>query len=487
MPNTPSSRSRWALSLPADVGHRRAAEPSRQPGNIRSSRRSQPSDDESAGSFERARRSGPHRHHRADRLSSARWSGGKQGTRHRFVSAHAIPRTGGRQSRQHPAHLVLRHQRRRRAADQEIETPGSAAAPERCATELEGLVGWRLARRRPTRSPSGFTTSGSIFHGSSRRYHMWNKHLSNRPGTTLFLPVVDMTQSFISVVLNILSEPEAERARSSWTTGGRSCRRTRSKSARGSPRVLVLFPSGFRISRWAGIEWARSGALNPSIRVPLGLERTFQVDYRSHSAAAESGASQDRPSGSAGGCTRTCLRRSSIRGSPRKASSVSASGCTNRTWEWHQWPPTPSTLPNPVGLDGVLEALAVRRTQVDGRSGRSGARGEIRQPGDLPGRGAVRARVSSIRNAEKYLQQAAAVFGEDRRVHEGLVPLHLRHLRAVPGARRRVSRARRVDAVLAPRLEYCQKYFDPALRETGGARGRCGRIRGQVAAQVRGR
>src|SRR5262249_13214075 len=36
-------------------------------------------------------------------------------------------------------------------------------------------------------------------------YHMWNKALSNRPSTTMMLPVVDMTRSFISVVLNILS------------------------------------------------------------------------------------------------------------------------------------------------------------------------------------------------------------------------------------------------------------------------------------------
>src|SRR5205085_267779 len=25
--------------------------------------------------------------------------------------------------------------------------------------------------------------------------------------------------------------------------------------------------------------------------------------------------------------------------------------------EWLQWPPVPATLPNPVGIDGVLEAL----------------------------------------------------------------------------------------------------------------------------------
>src|SRR6185295_5954239 len=98
-------------------------------------------------------------------------------------------------------------------------------------------------------------------------YHVWNKQLSNRPGTTLLLPIVDTTRSFISVILNLLSEPDGERALflddwqpftpkspldlGAWLAAG-----------------LGLLPNKIPYQPVGGIELAQSGAVNPKIRVP---------------------------------------------------------------------------------------------------------------------------------------------------------------------------------------------------------------------------
>jgi hypothetical protein len=42
-------------------------------------------------------------------------------------------------------------------------------------------------------------------------YLGWNKQISNRPGTTIFFPVVDCTRAYINILLILLSEPDGER------------------------------------------------------------------------------------------------------------------------------------------------------------------------------------------------------------------------------------------------------------------------------------
>jgi len=37
-------------------------------------------------------------------------------------------------------------------------------------------------------------------------YFIWNRQLSNRPGTTILLPIVDLTRQFINVIISLLSE-----------------------------------------------------------------------------------------------------------------------------------------------------------------------------------------------------------------------------------------------------------------------------------------
>ena len=52
-------------------------------------------------------------------------------------------------------------------------------------------------------------------------YIGWNKQISNVPGSTIFLPVVDCTRQYINSLLILLSEPK-DNDLSWWTTGNDS-------------------------------------------------------------------------------------------------------------------------------------------------------------------------------------------------------------------------------------------------------------------------
>ena len=42
-------------------------------------------------------------------------------------------------------------------------------------------------------------------------YFIWNRQLSNRPGTTILLPIVDLTRQMINVIISLLSEEDGQR------------------------------------------------------------------------------------------------------------------------------------------------------------------------------------------------------------------------------------------------------------------------------------
>ena len=71
-----------------------------------------------------------------------------------------------------------------------------------------------------------------------------NRFLSNLPGTTLFLPVVDLSHQYINGLMYLLTQPD--RARPTFV----------------DDRNFYL-PAGVR-------KWVRSGFLNKDIKMPLG-------------------------------------------------------------------------------------------------------------------------------------------------------------------------------------------------------------------------
>ena len=72
-----------------------------------------------------------------------------------------------------------------------------------------------------------------------------NRFLSNLPGSTIFLPIVDMTRQYINALMYLLTEPEGHR-----------------------PTFVddrnFYFVAGVR-------KWVRNGFLNKNLKVPLGV------------------------------------------------------------------------------------------------------------------------------------------------------------------------------------------------------------------------
>lgn len=71
-----------------------------------------------------------------------------------------------------------------------------------------------------------------------------NRFLSNQPGTTVFLPVVDMTRQYINAIMYLLTEPEGSRP---------------------------VFVDDRNFYRPAGVQrWIRDGFLNKDLKISLG-------------------------------------------------------------------------------------------------------------------------------------------------------------------------------------------------------------------------
>jgi hypothetical protein len=78
-----------------------------------------------------------------------------------------------------------------------------------------------------------------------------NRFLSNLPGTTIFLPVVDLSHQYINGLMYLLTEPDGARP------------------------TLVDDRNFYRP---AGVEkWVRNGFLNDNIKVPLGVIATLRT------------------------------------------------------------------------------------------------------------------------------------------------------------------------------------------------------------------
>jgi hypothetical protein len=292
-------------------------------------------------------------------------------------------------------------------------------------------------------------------------YHMWNKELSNRPGTTLLLPIVDMTRSMISVVLNLLSEPEAQRALflDDWQP---FVPKTPADLGAWIAAGLGILPDRIPYQPVGGVEWAQSGTVNPAIRIPLGIAHTFQVDYEAilllqnlvltaqalglggwlHASPPSPHIFERDPANGIYGLGFRMLK-------PDK--------------EWLRWPPTPSALANPVGLDGVIQALcppylasmddAVDRV-LEEKFGNQGTYRDVAQ--------FARA-YRSVGNAEAYLKVAQSYSPKTIEYMKvlcsyiydtyGRFPAHVDAFH-VPGVWMQFSHLE---------LEYYDKYFDPAL------------------------
>jgi hypothetical protein len=82
-----------------------------------------------------------------------------------------------------------------------------------------------------------------------------NKYVSNLPGSTLFVPVVDLTKQYINGLMFLLSQPQGFRP---------------------------AFIDDWNFYRSAGVKkWVRSGFLNKDLPIPLGYTNTFRIHIES--------------------------------------------------------------------------------------------------------------------------------------------------------------------------------------------------------------
>lgn len=189
-------------------------------------------------------------------------------------------------------------------------------------------------------------------------YLGWNKQISNRPGTTIFFPVVDCTRGYINIILNLLTEPDGQRPLfvDDWKTF--------------KPADVV------EAAEWAGVELGFAGAntkilyevigglaraqdkfVNPNIVLPLGLASTMRVDYEAI-FQLQNLMLVGQAMG-LGGWVHASVAPPYIleRDASKQFFGLGFRMLQGKTWPDTGWPPVPASQPNPVGIDGVLEGL----------------------------------------------------------------------------------------------------------------------------------
>jgi hypothetical protein len=185
-------------------------------------------------------------------------------------------------------------------------------------------------------------------------YLGWNKQLSNMPGTTMFLPLVDCTRGYINALLNLAMEPDGFRPLfiDDW-------RRFKPSS----PTELAVWAM-VKLGRVqlpyqpiGGITHVRSKYVNPTLTAPLGMLRTFIADHEAHYhlqtlmlLAQAMGL---------GAWVHFCPPAPFLfegNGDPQYPGLGFQMQKPSVHWG-ESPPPPPAWMPNPVGIPGVLEAL----------------------------------------------------------------------------------------------------------------------------------
>lgn len=185
-------------------------------------------------------------------------------------------------------------------------------------------------------------------------YLGWNKQLSNVPGTTIFLPLVDCTRQIINALLIVLSEPDGQRPLfvDDWQ--------------KFRPRTLLDF-GGWIASKLGlvpdiayqpigGVRRARDGFVNPEHIVPIGMAQTMRTDYEAH-FHLQNLMLVGQAMGLGGWIHASVPAPFLFERNPDEGELGLGFRHHQPDVRWRRLPPQPSPRPNPVGIDGVLEGL----------------------------------------------------------------------------------------------------------------------------------
>ena len=184
-------------------------------------------------------------------------------------------------------------------------------------------------------------------------YLGWNAQLSNRPGTTLFLPVVDCTWQYINAILILLSEPDGKRP-----MVVDDFRKFKPKT---TIEVLAWIGGQLGISPYipyqpiGGLKWIRNGFVNKDNVAPLGFGRALRTDYECF-FAMQNLMLVGQAIGIGGWIHGSVFPPFLYIDDPAKG----WHGLGFRMLEpkkLRPMPAVPASQPNPVGIDGKLEGL----------------------------------------------------------------------------------------------------------------------------------
>jgi len=185
-------------------------------------------------------------------------------------------------------------------------------------------------------------------------YLGWNKQLSNVPGTTMFLPLVDCTHGYINALLNLAMEPDGQRPLfiDDWRPFD-----AESVADFAAKAMALVGKIELPYQLIGGVSHVRSKYVNPDIAAPLGLFRTFIADHEAH-FHLQNLMLLTQAMGLAG-WVHFCPPSPYLfegDGTPEHPGLGFTMQKPEKDWGRHP-PPPPSWMPNPVGIPGVLEAL----------------------------------------------------------------------------------------------------------------------------------
>jgi cholesterol oxidase len=186
-------------------------------------------------------------------------------------------------------------------------------------------------------------------------YLGWNKQISNRPGTTIFFPVVDCTRAYINIILYLLSERDGQRPL--FIDDWQCFKPADAMEAIAWAAIHIgLIDKQLPYQPVGGIARANDGWVNPNMYVPLGLETSMRIPYEAF-FLLQNLMLVGHGIGLGGWVHSSIAPPFIFERDPSKGWMGLGFRMQTPNKKWATWPPLPSTLPNPVGIDGILEGL----------------------------------------------------------------------------------------------------------------------------------
>jgi hypothetical protein len=184
-------------------------------------------------------------------------------------------------------------------------------------------------------------------------YFIWNRQISNRPGTTIFLPIVDLTRQMINVFLSLLSEEDGQRPL--FLDDWRSFHpKTLLDWAAWFGSLVGLVPKiSYQII--GGAKRARGNWLNHDYPAPLGLANTLRTDYETFFQFQN--LMLIAQAMGLGGWIHASVTSPYLYERDPAQGKFGIEFRMQQPKKWRRWPPLPASLANPIGIDGVLESL----------------------------------------------------------------------------------------------------------------------------------